>query len=108
MQHRYNVSIGKSCEKCGKDTWLVYRGHNRCICGQYLWIERRDDTPASEGLKLKYVQGREVPENYRGWLQVTAGTAPRVQSEAQRVALEKARAARWSRTSLTSQIDGVR
>src|SRR5262245_45378242 len=67
MRYRYSVSIGKPCEKCGEDTWLVYHGHNRCACGQYLWIERRDDIPPSEGLRLKYVQGTKLPEKL-SWL----------------------------------------
>src|SRR5262249_11330871 len=100
-----SVRIGKPCEKCGEDTWLVYHGHNRSVCGQYLWIERQDDIPPFEGLRLKYVQGRELPENYPGWFKVTAGGLPRKMSEAQKASLRKATAARWSRTSVSSPND---
>src|SRR5215510_16302223 len=62
---------GKPCQSCGEDTWLVYHGHNRSACGQYLWIERRDDIPQSLGLNLKYVQGTKLPDNYPGWFKVT-------------------------------------
>jgi hypothetical protein len=99
-KYRDCVAIGKKCDGCGKDKWFVYRGHNRCECGQYLWIERRRDLLATEGLRFKYVQGAELPANYPGWLQVTeGGTAGRVITEAQKAALAKARATRWSRTS---------
>ena len=106
MRERSSVRITKPCEKCGEDTWFVYHGHNRCACGQYLWIERRDDVPPSEGLRLKYVQGRELPENYPGWFKVTAGGGHRREmSEAQKASLRKATAARWSRISASSPND---
>src|SRR5215475_7013823 len=108
MRYRYSVKIGKPCRICGEDTWFVYHGYNRCACGQYLWIERRDDIPPSAGLRLKYVQGLKLPDNYPGWFKVTAGGGHRREiSEAQRAVLQKARAARQSRTSVSSRIDGA-
>src|SRR5262249_32895800 len=108
MRYRYSVSIGKPCRICGEDTWFVYHGHNRSAWGQYLWIERRDDIPPSEGLKLKYVQGLKLPENYPGWFKVTAGGGNRREmSEAQKASLRKATASRWSKTSVSSPDDGA-
>jgi hypothetical protein len=89
-KYRDWVVIGKKCGGCGEDTWFAYRGHNRCGCGQYLWVERRTDVSAIDGLRFRYVQGRELPANYPGWLKVTdGGVVGRVISEAQRETLKK-------------------
>lgn len=93
MTTRYDVQIGKPCEKCGKNKWLVYNGHNRCACGQYLWIEKRPDY--TEGVKFRYVQGPELPADYPGWGTVTLGGAGRERTAAQKEALRKAAQARW-------------
>jgi len=66
---RYTIRTGKSCGKCGKDDWIVYSGHNRCKCGQMLWIESAF-TPAN-GRQFKYRQGEKLPENYQGWQYAT-------------------------------------
>ena len=39
---RINISTGYSCDGCGRDSWQVYQGYNRCECGAYLWIEKRE------------------------------------------------------------------
>ena len=51
------------------DWWLVYEGYNRCECGAYLWIEKRE--PDDSGRRYHYRQGPALPEGYRGWMQVT-------------------------------------
>ena len=66
---RINISTGYSCEGCGRDWWLVYQGYNRCECGAYLWIEKRE--PDDSGRRYHYRQGSALPEGYRGWIQVT-------------------------------------
>jgi len=69
FQERRTVSTGtSSCRWCHKDTWYVYSGHNRCACGQYLWIKRLTD---NSGTHFRYVQGRALPPGYRGWAIIT-------------------------------------
>jgi len=69
MAYRYSVSVGKKCEKCGKDDWFAYYGHNRCACGQYLWIEQSAN--GDGGRHYLYRQGIDLPKDYRGWMEVT-------------------------------------
>ena len=66
--NRLSISTGQPCESCGADTWFCYQGHNRCGCGRFLWIERREQN----GTRFRYVQGPALPKDYRGWLRVTA------------------------------------
>ena len=66
---RINISTGYCCEGCSRDWWLVYQGYNRCECGAYLWIEKRE--PDDSGRRYHYRQGSALPEGYRGWMQVT-------------------------------------
>lgn len=75
MTARDFVRCGVKCEVCGKDQWFVYQGHNRCACGQYLWIERwhdhsRPQSRNSQGpaVRFRYRQGPALPEGYRGWV----------------------------------------
>ena len=68
-KERINISTGNSCQGCGRDSWLVYQGYNRCECGAYLWIEKGDVDDS--GHRYRYRQGPALPEGYRGWMQVT-------------------------------------
>ena len=73
---RINIPTGNSCEGCGRDSWLVYQGYNRCECGAYLWIERGEPDDSAlrtqhSGPRYRYRQGPALPEGYRGWMQVT-------------------------------------
>jgi hypothetical protein len=74
MNQRRTVRCGVKCEVCGQDDWIVYQGHNRCACGQVLWIERWADhawpqSNKSQGpaARFRYRQGPALPEDYRGW-----------------------------------------
>jgi hypothetical protein len=66
--NRLNISTGLFCENCGKDCWFVYQGFNRCECGSYLWVEKRED---GTGRHFRYRQGGALPQGYRGWMAVT-------------------------------------
>ncbi len=69
MKDRFEVRVGVKCDSCHQDCWIAYDGHNRCRCGQRLWVERSGDSRAET--RFRYRQGRELPKGYRGWLEIT-------------------------------------
>jgi hypothetical protein len=66
---RETIRVGHACERCGRGDWEVWTGHNRCRCGQRLWIERAIDE--EHGVHFRYRQGPTLPAGYRGWITVT-------------------------------------
>jgi hypothetical protein len=75
---RETVRCGVKCDVCQRIDWLIYAGHNRCECGQYLWIVRtaephvvRRTGKTEMATRFRYHQGLTLPDGYRGWDQVT-------------------------------------
>jgi hypothetical protein len=60
---RGTIRTGNVCANCGEDSWAIYAGHNRCDCGQRLWLVKIPGTDIGEA-RYRYTQGAELPPNY--------------------------------------------